>query len=57
MICRTVQIGLLRLLNNPAVMHEDAVPTRDCWALWRRLLGDERVRFRASGARWAGRPI
>ena len=44
-VCRHVQIGLLRLLNNLAVMHEDAVPAGECWALWRRLLGDERVRF------------
>ena len=46
-ICRTVQIGLLRLLNNPAVMKEDAVPTGECWALWRQLLRDERIRFEA----------
>lgn len=26
-VCRTVQIGLLRLLNNPAVMGEEALPS------------------------------
>ena len=46
-ICRTVQLGLLRLLNNPAVMKEDAMPASECWTLWRHLLEDERVRFEA----------
>lgn len=46
-ICRTVQLGLLRLLNNPAVMKEDAIPASACWTLWRHLLEDERVRFEA----------
>lgn len=44
-LCRVVQMGLLRLLNNPAVMQEDALDTPGCWALWRRLLDDERFRF------------
>lgn len=46
-ICRTVQLGLLRLLNNPVVMKEDVMPADRCWALWRGLLEDERVRFEA----------
>ena len=25
------------------------MPTGDCWALWRRLVGDERVRFAPRG--------
>jgi toxin-antitoxin system PIN domain toxin len=44
-ICRIAQTGLLRLLNNPAVMREDVLDTTACWDLWRRLLEDERVRF------------
>jgi len=44
-LCRVSQMGLLRLLNNPAVMEEDVLDTADCWALWRRLLEDERFRF------------
>jgi uncharacterized protein len=44
-VCRVVQMGLLRLLNNPAVMQEDVMDTAGCWALWRRLLEDERFRF------------
>lgn len=44
-ICRIAQMGLLRLLNNPAVMREDVLDTDACWALWHRLLEDERLRF------------
>jgi hypothetical protein len=44
-ICHLAQTGLLRLLNNPAVMREDVLDTTACWELWRRLLEDERVRF------------
>lgn len=44
-ICRVAQTGLLRLLNNPAVMQEDVLDTTACWALWRKLLEDERLRF------------
>lgn len=44
-ICRVVQMGLLRLLNNPTVMQEEVLDTAACWALWRRLLEDERIRF------------
>jgi toxin-antitoxin system PIN domain toxin len=44
-LCRVAQMGLLRLLNNPAVMGEDVLDTAGCWSLWRRLLEDERFRF------------
>lgn len=44
-LCRTAQMGLLRLLNNPAVMQEEVLDTAGCWAIWRRLLDDERFRF------------
>lgn len=44
-VCRVAQTGLLRLLNNPAVMQEEALDTSACWALWHRLLEDERIRF------------
>lgn len=44
-ICRVAQMGLLRLLNNPAVMQEEALDAAACWALWHRLLEDERLRF------------
>ena len=38
-------MGLLRSLNNPAVMQEDVLDTAGCWAIWHRLLEDERFRF------------
>lgn len=47
-VCRIVQTGLLRLLNNPAVMKADVLDAKACWALWRQLLKDERVRFTAT---------
>jgi toxin-antitoxin system PIN domain toxin len=43
-LCRVAQMGLLRLLNNPAVMREEALKTADCWSVWHRLLEDERFR-------------
>jgi uncharacterized protein len=33
-ICRVVQMGLLRLLNNPSVMREDTLDAATCWDLW-----------------------
>ena len=45
MICRIAQTGLLRLLNNPAVMREDVLDTDACWELWHQLLEDERICF------------
>jgi toxin-antitoxin system PIN domain toxin len=44
-LCRVTQMGLLRLLNNPAVMREDVLDVAACWTVWRRLLQDERFRF------------
>jgi predicted nucleic acid-binding protein len=36
-VCRMAQTGLVRLLNNPAVMREEALDAAACWALWHRL--------------------
>ncbi len=44
-LCRVAQMGLLRLLNNPAVMGENVLDVAGCRSLWRRLLDDERFRF------------
>ena len=44
-LCRVAQMGFLRLLNNPAVMREEAVNAAGCWSIWHRLLEDERFRF------------
>jgi len=46
-VCRIAQTGLLRLLNNPAVMKEDVLDADACWTLWHRLLEDDRIRFAA----------
>ena len=45
LVCRVAQMGLLRLLNNPAVMQEDVLDVAECWEIWRRLVGDERFGF------------
>jgi len=47
-ICRIVQISLLRLLNNPAVMQEEVLDTTACWEVWQGVLEDERFSFTVS---------
>jgi hypothetical protein len=49
-LCRVTQMGLLRLLSNPAVMGPDAVPRATAWRIIDQLRADDRVR-------WAGEPI
>lgn len=44
-LCRVTQLGLLRLLNNPTVLGEEALEAAQCWAVWHQLLEDERFRF------------
>jgi toxin-antitoxin system PIN domain toxin len=44
-VCRVAQSGLMRLLNNPAVMQDEVLDTTRCWAVWRGFLQDERVQF------------
>jgi toxin-antitoxin system PIN domain toxin len=41
--CRVTQIGLLRLLSNPAIMGDDAVDRSQAWWLFDQLWSDERV--------------
>ena len=41
--CRVTQMGLLRLLSNPAIMGEDAVDRSQAWRLFDQLWSDERV--------------
>jgi hypothetical protein len=41
--CRVTQMGLLRLLSNPAIMGGDAVDRSHAWRLFDRLWSDERV--------------
>ncbi len=49
-VCRVTQLGLLRLLNNPAVMKEEALSTEECWRVYETLMEDERFVFRAEPA-------
>lgn len=42
-LCRVTQMGLLRLLSNPAIMGDDAVDRSQAWRLFDRLWSDERV--------------
>jgi hypothetical protein len=41
--CRVTQMGLLRLLSNPAIMGEDTVDRSQAWRLFDQLWSDERV--------------
>jgi len=41
--CRVTQMGLLRLLSNPAIMDGDAIDRSQAWRLFDRLWSDERV--------------
>ncbi len=41
--CRVTQMGLLRLLCNPAIMDGDAVDRSQAWRLFDQLWSDERV--------------
>ena len=41
--CRVTQIGLLRLLSNPAIMGEDAINRSHAWRIYDQLWADERV--------------
>ncbi|MCB1123462.1 MAG: PIN domain-containing protein [Verrucomicrobiae bacterium] len=58
LICRTAQMGLLRLLVNPAVMQGEALSLREAWAFYGNLIQDPCV-FEAKEpaglqAIWAG---
>ena len=41
--CRVTQMGLLRLLSNPAIMGGDTVDRSQAWRLFDQLWSDERV--------------
>jgi toxin-antitoxin system PIN domain toxin len=41
--CRVTQMGLLRLLSNPAIMGDDSVNRSQAWRLFDQLWSDERV--------------
>ncbi len=41
-LCRVVQMGLLRLLNNPSVMGSAVLSGSTAWAIWDEILRDDR---------------
>jgi len=43
LLCRVVQMGVLRILTNPAWLKEDAQPARAVWDAWDRMLTDDRL--------------
>jgi uncharacterized protein len=43
--CRVTQMGLLRLLSNPAVMRGDALTRWEAWDVYQKLQLDPRIRF------------
>ena len=45
--CRVTQMGLLRLLTNPAVTERDALSRRKAWQVFDSLIADSRIRFLA----------
>ncbi|MBA0126615.1 VapC toxin family PIN domain ribonuclease [Haloechinothrix sp. YIM 98757] len=44
-LCRITQMGLLRLLSNPAVMGGDVLTRANAWSIVDQLRADERVRY------------
>lgn len=48
-LCRVAQMGLLRLLSDPAVMNQDVLARADAWRVLDELRADNRVK-------WAGEP-
>jgi len=44
-VCRIAQLGLLRLLNNPAIMGFNVQNGTKIWRLWDDLLSDRRFRY------------
>ena len=41
--CRVTQMGLLRLLSNPAIMRDDAIDRSQAWRTYNQVWADERV--------------
>jgi uncharacterized protein len=41
--CRVTQMGLLRLLSDPAILGDDAIDRSQAWRIYDRLWADQRV--------------
>ena len=44
-VCRHAQLGVFRLLTNPAILRDEALRSDACWRVWQKLMNDERLRF------------
>jgi len=44
-VCRVSQLGLLRLLNIPAVLKTEALPVAQVWTVYDKMKSDERFTF------------
>ena len=42
LLCRVAQMGVLRILTNPAWLKDDVLPARAVWDAWDLLLTDDR---------------
>lgn len=42
LLCRVVQMGVLRILTNPAWLKDEVLPARAVWDAWDLLLTDDR---------------
>ncbi len=45
-VCRVTQLGLLRLLSNPAVMTESVCMTDEAWQVYDTMMADHRFSYR-----------
>jgi predicted nucleic acid-binding protein len=43
--CRVTQMSFLRLLTNPAITREDALPRRQAWDVYAKLIADPRIQL------------
>lgn len=53
--CRVTQMGLLRLLSNPAIMGDDAIDRSHAWRTYDQLWADERQISQPNSMRSGGR--
>lgn len=54
-LCRVSQLGLLRLLNNPAIMRGEVCTTDEAWGVHDRLMTDARFSYREEPAGLQGK--
>ena len=47
LLCRVAQMGVLRILTNPAWLKDEVLPARAVWEAWDLLLADDRFALAA----------